>query len=124
MSNESHLTASGGARAAPPAWSLHYTGQGRPSESCTKTHAKFIHFLKKTGQNWTIFANRPVLSLRPARHTLLCWVISVLLCASSLLGANTAAEPLKVIFDTDVDGDNDDVAAAAILHAFADAGRV
>ncbi len=36
----------------------------------------------------------------------------------------TAAEPLKVIFDTDIDGDNDDVAAAAILHAFADAGRV
>jgi inosine-uridine preferring nucleoside hydrolase len=34
------------------------------------------------------------------------------------------AEPLKVIFDTDIDGDNDDVAAAAILHALADAGRV
>jgi inosine-uridine nucleoside N-ribohydrolase len=35
-----------------------------------------------------------------------------------------AAEPLKVIFDTDMDGDNDDVAAAAMLHAFADAGQV
>jgi hypothetical protein len=34
------------------------------------------------------------------------------------------AEPLKVIFDTDIDGDNDDVAAAAILHALADAGEV
>jgi len=31
---------------------------------------------------------------------------------------------MKVIFDTDIDGDNDDVAAAAILHAFADAGQV
>jgi inosine-uridine nucleoside N-ribohydrolase len=36
----------------------------------------------------------------------------------------TAAEPLKVIFDTDMDGDNDDVAAAAVLHALADDGRV
>ena len=34
------------------------------------------------------------------------------------------AEPLNVLFDTDIDGDNDDVAAAAILHALADAGRV
>jgi hypothetical protein len=32
-------------------------------------------------------------------------------------------EPLKVIFDTDMDGDNDDVAAAAILHALADVGK-
>ncbi len=32
-------------------------------------------------------------------------------------------EPLKVIFDTDMDGDNDDVAAAAILHALADSGK-
>jgi hypothetical protein len=37
---------------------------------------------------------------------------------------SSSAEPLKVIFDTDIDGDNDDVAAAAILHAFADAGQV
>jgi len=47
----------------------------------------------------------------------LVWIVSV-----PRTGA--AAEPLKVIFDTDMDGDNDDVAAAAILHAFADAGRV
>jgi hypothetical protein len=33
-------------------------------------------------------------------------------------------ESLKVIFDTDMDGDNDDVAAAAILHALADSGKV
>ncbi|HEV8290575.1 MAG TPA: nucleoside hydrolase, partial [Tepidisphaeraceae bacterium] len=39
-------------------------------------------------------------------------------------GTARGAEPLKVIFDTDMDGDNDDVAAAAILHALADEGRV
>jgi len=38
--------------------------------------------------------------------------------------AARGAEPLRVIFDTDMDGDNDDVAAAAILHALADEGRV
>jgi hypothetical protein len=48
------------------------------------------------------------------------WLIVFLAIAASALGA----EPLKVIFDTDIDGDNDDVAAAAILHAFADAGQV
>src|SRR5207247_2265811 len=42
----------------------------------------------------------------------------------AVAGAAEPAGPLKVIFDTDMDGDNDDVAAAAILHAFADAGRV
>ena len=47
-------------------------------------------------------------------------LLSILLCINSV----AAAEPLKVIFDTDIDGDNDDVAAAAILHAFADAGKV
>jgi len=36
----------------------------------------------------------------------------------------TSAEELKVIFDTDINGDNDDVAAAAILHALADSGMV
>jgi hypothetical protein len=55
---------------------------------------------------------------------LLYCVISGLLWADSLPAAAAEAQPLKVIFDTDIDGDNDDVAAAAILHAFADAGRV
>src|SRR5438093_12506916 len=50
------------------------------------------------------------------------WLLLFLAIAGGTLA--TAAEPLKVIFDTDMDGDNDDVAAAAILHAFADAGRV
>ena len=35
----------------------------------------------------------------------------------------TEVEPLKVMFDTDMDGDNDDVAAAAILHALVDSGK-
>jgi len=46
----------------------------------------------------------------------------------TLLGFNSmpspVGPPLKVIFDTDMDSDNDDVAAAAILHALADAGQV
>src|SRR6188508_472748 len=46
------------------------------------------------------------------------WVICLLPVVVS------GAKPLKVIFDTDMDGDNDDVAAAAILHALADEGRV
>jgi hypothetical protein len=44
--------------------------------------------------------------------------------ACSLTGAASGAEPLKVIFDTDIDGDSDDVAAAAMLHALADEGQV
>ena len=58
----------------------------------------------------------------PAWRGLYCCVIAGLLWINSL--PSSAAEPLKVIFDTDIDGDNDDVAAAAILHAFADAGQV
>ncbi|HMJ66473.1 MAG TPA: nucleoside hydrolase [Candidatus Binatia bacterium] len=50
------------------------------------------------------------------------WLLAFLAIAGGALA--TGAEPLKVIFDTDIDGDNDDVAAAAILHAYADAGRV
>src|SRR5688572_2190154 len=43
--------------------------------------------------------------------------------ASQAAPAQPAA-PLNVIFDTDIDGDNDDVAAVAILHALADAGHL
>jgi hypothetical protein len=50
------------------------------------------------------------------------WLMVLLVITGGALGR--AAEPLKVIFDTDVDGDNDDVAAVAILHTFADAGQV
>jgi hypothetical protein len=50
--------------------------------------------------------------------------MSGLLWVNAGPAAAAGAEPVKVIFDTDIDGDNDDVAAAAILHAFADAGQV
>jgi len=49
--------------------------------------------------------------------------ITAWLVINSLPGL-TGAEPLRVIFDTDMDADNDDVAAAAMLHALADAGKV
>src|SRR6185369_2968076 len=62
--------------------------------------------------------------VRPARRALLCWLVTALFWLWSWPNAAAAVEPLKVIFDTDIDGDNDDVAAAAILHALADAGRV
>src|SRR5438128_768781 len=55
---------------------------------------------------------------------LLYCVNSGLLMSDVLPTAAAEAQTLKVIFNTDIDGDNDDVAAAAILHAFADAGRV
>src|SRR5262245_9888892 len=51
---------------------------------------------------------------------LFCCLLSALLWVNSLPGAAAEVEPLKVIFDTDIDGDNDDVAAAATLHALAD----
>ena len=60
----------------------------------------------------------------PTWRGLFCCLMSGLLWVNSLPAATAGADPLKVIFDTDIDGDNDDVAAAAILHAFADAGRV
>lgn len=47
--------------------------------------------------------------------------LALFLCAFLLpKGAGQESEPLRVIFDSDIDGDNDDVAAAAILHALAD----
>src|SRR2546426_660484 len=37
--------------------------------------------------------------------------------------ASTPSEPVKVIFDTDMDSDCDDVLALAILHVLADRGE-
>jgi hypothetical protein len=49
----------------------------------------------------------------------------LLLLAALALGASaTAAEPVRLIFDTDMDSDCDDVGALAMLHAMADAGEV
>src|SRR5262245_22844907 len=56
---------------------------------------------------------------------LFCCLVSGLLWVYSP-PANAAAGPeaLKVVFDTDIDGDNDDVAAVAMLRALADADQV
>ena len=51
-------------------------------------------------------------------------LLALFTCVLGLSCRAVAAEPLGVVFDTDMDGDNDDVAAAAILHALADEGRV
>lgn len=53
-------------------------------------------------------------------------VLATLPAAMPAAAADAAggADPLRVIFDTDMDSDNDDVAAAAMLHALADAGEV
>ena len=39
------------------------------------------------------------------------------------LASSRAADPVKVIFDTDMDSDCDDVGALAMLHVLADAGE-
>ena len=44
--------------------------------------------------------------------------------AREVAGTARRAKPLEVIFDTDMDSDNDDVAAAAMLHSLADRGKV
>jgi hypothetical protein len=62
--------------------------------------------------------------VRSTCRGLFCCLVFALLWSHSLPSPAAADERLKVIFDTDIDGDNDDVAAAAILHAFADAGQV
>lgn len=46
-------------------------------------------------------------------------LISAFLCSFAF-----AAEPVPVIFDTDMDSDCDDAAALAMIHAFADRGEI
>lgn len=46
-----------------------------------------------------------------------------ILAMASLSALVLSAEPVKVIFDTDMVSDYDDVGALACLHAFADEGR-
>ena len=48
---------------------------------------------------------------------------AIALFAAAWLSAGFAAEPVKVIFDTDMITDFDDVGALACLHAMADAGE-
>ena len=77
----------------------------------------------------TVIEDHDYQSSRPAVRTLASSILIVLGCCD--VGDRAAAEPgptkpgkIPVIFDTDIDGDNDDVAAAAILHALADEGKV
>lgn len=51
-------------------------------------------------------------------------MLSRLLFALILLAASATAAPVKLIFDTDMDSDCDDVGALAMLHALADRGEV
>lgn len=62
--------------------------------------------------------------VRAAARALFWCLVTGSLWANLAPACAAAAEPLKIIFDTDIDGDNDDVAAAAILHTLADAGQV
>ncbi|MCA9100742.1 MAG: nucleoside hydrolase [Planctomycetales bacterium] len=50
--------------------------------------------------------------------------IATLVFATAALPPTGADEPLPVIFDTDIQGDVDDVGALAVLHALADRGEV
>ena len=46
------------------------------------------------------------------------------LLAACLSACTLAAAPVRVIFDTDMCGDYDDVGALAVLNALADAGEI
>ena len=59
----------------------------------------------------------PQPSLRlPLRTLLSAFVVALLLSASPV----HSAEPVRIIFDTDITGDVDDVLALAMLHTLAD----
>ena len=47
----------------------------------------------------------------------------IMTIAAAMCATVCAADPVKVIFDTDMATDYDDVGALAMLHAFADAGE-
>lgn len=53
-------------------------------------------------------------------------LLLTVVCACGLAGASRSAapdEPARIIFDTDMDSDCDDVGALAVLHALADRGE-
>jgi inosine-uridine nucleoside N-ribohydrolase len=55
------------------------------------------------------------------------FILSIFLCACTSPKQETdatEANTVKIIFDTDIAGDYDDVGAMALLHAFADAGEI
>ncbi|WPP50333.1 nucleoside hydrolase [Catalinimonas niigatensis] len=47
-------------------------------------------------------------------------IISFAFCLISIVSNSSFAQPIKVILDTDIDSDVDDVGALAMLHTFAD----
>lgn len=54
-------------------------------------------------------------------------MLGAILCACSSSKqepVSVLSDPVKIIFDTDIAGDYDDVGAMALLHAFADAGEI
>jgi inosine-uridine nucleoside N-ribohydrolase len=51
-------------------------------------------------------------------------ILSALLVLAAAHAACPAAEPVRLIFDTDMESDVDDVGTAALLHALADNGEV
>ncbi len=55
------------------------------------------------------------------RHAIL---LAILVSGTAVSISTTAGEPVRVIFDTDMDTDCDDAGALAMLHAFADQGKV
>src|SRR3954467_13772084 len=62
----------------------------------------------------------------PALAALLaCWIVSRPASADGPATgpASRPADPVKIIFDTDMDSDCDDVGALAVLHALADNGE-
>lgn len=64
-------------------------------------------------------AEKPRLLLRRATRAL-SWLLLALVLPKVMAAP---AEPRRVIFDTDIMGDVDDVGAVAVLHALADAGE-
>ncbi len=46
-----------------------------------------------------------------------------LLLTASILATEVSTPPVKIIFDTDMDSDCDDLGALAVLHALADRGE-
>jgi len=52
------------------------------------------------------------------------WVLALLLPLLFLFSVAVGAEPVKLIFDTDIAGDCDDVGALAVLHALAEYGEM
>src|SRR5512135_697285 len=50
-------------------------------------------------------------------------LISMVILVSFIPLADSAGEPIKIIFDSDMGPDYDDVGALTMLHAFADSGK-